>query len=455
MNLYSGLAGEALELVREHQSTLDRLPRTFLVSILLELERWLTLFKPERLYYRALLKQLATLPELELDSLFTGLTRLESQAKCHQVEAATPKTFQERTLNLLRKEGLYSSWRQEIDAVFQKLQPTLEAHLYSGDTEPRLIVILYGSGISIQRDKLWKRFSAIGSRIPLHLNGSHRSEAFLRTLFTGHSSEADQTIRPTLFHILQKSRKVGPLDAWIVEAGNALQVLCERNTEKGNGSDCATGMSYDRLQGYREQLTKALYSKILSGVPGPLELAAYAKGLKIMPQEGISLYCDDVVLAFIRDIFLGGNGTLIMNNSFVEWAAVQSIKRAQPHVLVVRFGVRDKMKPFNSLLLFSKARPADQIPILQEPLGSFIDVELLSYYIWLNAEKGPPYREKTLYLLLAEGTDEMLAVLPNSRKLASDLPAATLPDVAVTMAQWLGLSLSGSPGQVIGPLVSS
>ena len=180
MSLYSGLAGEALELVREHQSTLDRLPRTFLVSILLELERWLNLFKPERLYYRVLLKQLATLPESELDNLFIGLTRLESQAKFYQVEAGSPKTFQERTLNLLRKEGLYSRWRQEIDAVFQKLQPTLEGHLYSGDTEPRLIVILYGSGISIQRDKLWKRFSAIGSRIALHLNGSHA----IRTILT-------------------------------------------------------------------------------------------------------------------------------------------------------------------------------------------------------------------------------------------------------------------------------
>lgn len=121
-----------------------------------------------------------------------------------------------------------------------------------------------------------------------------------------------------------------------------------------------------------------------------------------------------MLLAFVRDTFLAGNGTLIINNTFVEWAAVQALKRAQPRVLVVRFGVRDKMKPFSSLLLFSRPRSTDQIPIVQDPLGSFIDAELLAYYIWLNAEKGPPYKDRTLYLMLAEDVDEMLLITPRS-----------------------------------------
>ena len=92
---------------------------------------------------------------------------------------------------------------------------------------------------------------------------------------------------------------------------------------------------------------------------------------------------------------------------------------------------------------------------MQDPLGSFVDVELLSYYIWLNGEKGPPYKGKTLYLLLAEGVDEMLAVRPAAAKpLAATLTPATLPDVATTMAQWLGATLPGSPGRAIEPLLS-
>jgi hypothetical protein len=56
------------------------------------------------------------------------------------------------------------------------------------------------------------------------------------------------------------------------------------------------------------------------------------------------------------------------------------------------------------------ARPSDQLPSVQDPAGSFVDVEQLSYYVWLNAEKTPAYRGKTLYLFLAEGVDEMLAI---------------------------------------------
>lgn len=212
-------------------------------------------------------------------------------------------------------------------------------------------------------------------------------------------------------------------------------------------------MSYDLLHDYRDELTKTLWAKVKAGLRSPLEMAAYVRTLEVKPHDGVSLYSDPAVLAFIRDTFLAGNGTLIINNTFVEWGAVRAIKRVQPRLLVARFGVRDKMKPFSSLLLFSKPRPTDQIPIMQDPLGSFVDSELLAYYIWLNAEKGPPYKGKTMYLLLAEGVDEMLVVSPGSTAPLARPPAvATLPDVAVTMAHWLGVTLAGSPGRPIEPL---
>lgn len=241
----------------------------------------------------------------------------------------------------------------------------------------------------------------------------------------------------------------------MIEAGDALHTLSEKGALHSSSAQYATGLSYSRLAEYRQKLTDAIYAKVLSGLRSPLELAAYFKTLEIRPNEGLTLYSDSLVLAFIRDIFLTGNGTLIINNTFVEWAAVRALRRAQPRVLVARFGVRDKMKPFSSLLLFSKPRPTDQIPILQDPLGSFIDAELLAYYIWLNAESAPPYRGRTLYLLLAEGVDEMVAVGPGARAPVAKLNAApTLADVAVTMAHWLGVEIPGSEGRVIKGLVS-
>jgi hypothetical protein len=103
-----------------------------------------------------------------------------------------------------------------------------------------------------------------------------------------------------------------------------------------------------------------------------------------------------VVQAFIRDVLVSGNGTLFVNNTFTEWVAVQALRRAQPRFLVARYGARDKLKPFSSMLLFSEPRRSDRIPLVEDPLGSFIDVEQLCYYVWLNAGKSPAYRRKTL-----------------------------------------------------------
>lgn len=458
MDLYGDLVGEARQLVRENQSVVGRLPCTFLANSLTELEKWPILFEPEKAYFRALLAQLAALDAAQFQNTFGSLKAFERRTSCDRVAASDPDTFQKRLLDHLYRSGQYAAWRREIDAIFQKVQPLVEAQLYATEQKPRLVVILYEEGIALERDKLWQRLHSMGTRIPLNIDGAENRDAFVRALFTGQSPvgagphagtlaplpHMNQT-GPTLFEVLRDSKGFSPTDIWILEAGDSLHRLCEA-TLKGGRSPCATGLSYERLQSYRRQLSEAISNKVLTGVRGPLELAAWIKTLQVTPREGSTLYVDDRVLAFTRDVFLAGAGTLIINNTFVEWAAVQALKRAQPRVLVVRFGVRDKMKPFSSLLLFSKPRPTDQIPNLLDPLGSFIDVELLSYYVWLNAEEVAPYRGKTLYVLLADGADQMLVVGPGPRKPVVELDgSATLTDVGATMAHWLGAESPGRP----------
>ena len=458
MDLYGSLIGEARQLIRENQSVVDRLPRTFLVNTLTELEKWPILFEPEQAYFRVLLAQLAALDAAQFQDTFGSLKAFEQRTGCERVAVNNLDTFQKRLLDHLYRSGQYAAWRREIDAIFQKVQPLVEARLYATEEKPRLVVILYEEGMALERDKLWQRLHSMGTRVPLSINGAENRDAFVRALFTGQSpvgaipqagalaplSQVDRT-GPTLFEVLRDSQRFSPADIWILEAGDSLHRLCEAGS-KGGRPPCATGLSYERLRSYRQQLSEAIYNKVLTGVRGPLELAAWIKTLQVTPREGSTLYVDDRVLAFTRDVFLAGAGTLIINNTFVEWAAVQALKRAQPRVLVVRFGVRDKMKPFSSLLLFSKPRPTDQIPNLLDPLGSFVDVELLSYYVWLNAEEVAPYRGKTLYVLLADGADQMLVVGPGPRKpvVKVEGPAA-LTDVGATMAHWLGAELPGRP----------
>jgi hypothetical protein len=456
MNLFNGLDKEATALVERHRDVLERVPRTILANTLVELQKWQDMFEPEKTYFRTLLDNLSALPPEKFHELFGGLAQVESETGCSRVDGASAAEVQKKTLDLLREKGEFSRWREEVDKIFRQLDPEIESQNYGTDNQPRLVVMIYGEGIAIEHEKLWRHFRETGLRIALSLGESQASSPFLTELFTGrHLSPASEPA-PSLFDALVESGRFAPSDNWMVEVGDELHALCEKS-QKPKGAN-AVGLSYQRLRQYRERLSDAITSKVTEGkVSDPVELHNWLRTLEAKPQEGISLYSDRVVTSFIRDIFvLGGNGTLIINNSFVEWSSVEALRRAQPRVLVARFGVRDKMKPFSSLLLFSKPRSSDQIPIMEDPLGSFIDVEKLSYYIWLKSKDTLPYRGHTLYLLLAEGVEEMLALVPGreNQKSQADAPPATLPEVAATMAQWLGVQFPGTETSPIRAILS-
>jgi hypothetical protein len=448
MQFTPALSGEAAALVQKHREVLARLPATVHAFILVELQKWPLLFAPEQRYQRALLEYFARLSTPDLDRLAAGIARIEAETGANRVTDRNPARFQDEAQALLRKHGLVVGWRQEVDRFFKNIDPALEAQLYPADAPRRLVVQLYGSGITVQREKLWGRFKGAGVRVPLDLEGTDGADRFLETLFGARERGG---AAPAL---LASAVESAPLDAWLIEAHEALHALCDARAG-GTSPAPLTGLSYDRLRAYRDDLTRALNSKIQSGVESPQAFAAFARGLQIAPAAGTLLYSADVLVAFIRDVLLAGNGTLITNNTFVEWSAVQALRRAQPRILVTRFGVRDKLKPFSSMILFSPTRAADHIPTAQDPIGSFIDVEQLSYYVWLNAEKNPAYRKKTLYLFLAEGVNEMLAIRSDGpAATASRIAPARLSDVCATMAHWLGVSVPGQSGRPIEPLLS-
>jgi hypothetical protein len=448
MQFDNGLTGEAAGLARTHAPVLARLPATVHAFILVELQKWATLFEPERRYQRVLLDQLSRLPASELLGATRGIANVEKDSGCEAIARGNPSRFQEDAQALLRKKRLLGAWRKEVDSFFRIIDPAIESQLYPPDAPRRLVVQLYASDIAVQPDKLWSRFKGTGLRIPLDLEGADASEPFLHSLFEGNGASG------TFLRAPGSPEDSGPSDTWVIESDEAIHRLYDaaKAGPPPSASMAApprramTGLSYQRLRAYRDELTRALYSKIQSGVESPQAFAAYARGLKISPEPGALPQADDRLQAFVREVLLTGNGTLFVNNTFVEWAAVQALRRAQPRVLVARFGVRDRLKPFSSLLLFSQPRAADQIPLIEDPVGSFIDAEQLSYYVWLNAEKSPAYRGKTLYLFLAEGIDTMLAIRSDRAAAPSSLPEpVSLPDVAATMAAWLG-----APGEGLG-----
>ena len=445
------LTGEAASLARAHDEMLRRLPATVHAFILVDLQKWDALFPAEQRYQRALLEHLSEQKPAALAELSSGIARVESDAALNRISERDPARFQDAAQASLRKQNLVAAWRREVDQFFQQIDPAVEARLFPLDAPRRVVLQVYGDAIAVQPEKLWGRFKATGMRIPLRLDGVRNSGDYLRTLF-GVASGANGNSGASLFGALGSNAAFAPADAWIIESHRALHDLVQ---EEPAAARLPTGLSYERLLPYRDALMRALFTKIQSGVESPQAFAAYARGLKLAPEPGIVLNPTQVVAGFVRDVLLTGNGTLFVNNTFVEWAAAQALRRAQPRLLVTRYGVRDRLKPFSSLLLFSQPRTSDVIPLVEDPVGSFIDVEQLAYYVWVHAEKSAAYRKRTLYLFLAENVPDMLAIRSDMSGAIKPPPAAvSLADVSATITQWLGIPAPQGPGKPIAPLVS-
>jgi hypothetical protein len=450
MQFDAKLTGEAAALAGAHDALLRRLPATVHAFLLVDLQKWSALFPAEQRYQRALLEHLSQTPADGLSRLAGGIARVETDAALTRISERDPVRFQDQAQAALRKQNLVTAWRREVDLFFQQIDPALDARLYPPDAPRRVVLQLYGDGIAVQPDRLWSRFRASGTRIPLRLDGVKNSGHYLRALLGG-GANAGET-GGSLFGALRNDTGFAPTDAWIIESHAALHDLMQKETAAARPP---TGLSYERLLPYRDSLMRALFSKIQSGVDSPQAFAAYARSLKLTPEPGVLLTQSEVVQTFVRDVLLTGNGTLFVNDTFVEWAAAQALRRAQPRVLVARYGVRDKLKPFSSLLLFSQPRTSDVIPLIEDPVGSFIDVEQLAYYVWVHAEKSAAYRKRTLYLFLAENVPDMLAIrsdVPGVIRPPAD--AVSLADVTATIAQWLGVRAAQGTGTPIAPLVA-
>jgi hypothetical protein len=107
---------------------------------------------------------------------------------------------------------------------------------------------------------------------------------------------------------------------------------------------------------------------------------------------------------------LSGNGSLVFNNSFVQWGASEALRRAQPQFLLAGFGIRPKLKPFSSAVLFEDQHRANPVADADDPSGSLIDAEMLAQYVHLSAQRVDAYAQHGLTLFTCPELSRVLAV---------------------------------------------
>jgi len=374
----------------------ERLPATFSTFFWQQIKEWDTLFPAERGYFERLFTLIDSLPALDADAMFEPLRATERKMGVN--ERNWPRrAFTLEQVDFLNRNPHYPEWRAAVANLFGRLDPILEEEVRRHG-RPRLVIVRSPAELPVGPDRMWTRLK--GKRVAL--DGEFDGAAHFAPLFA--------------------SAKSGPFDSWVIEAGNSASV------------EGAVHLSYEGLEAYRKRLMTTVQHIVdKQQIRGPRELGAELKKIRILASEGDAAK-DSVMAEFTRSVLLAGNGTLLINNTFVEWATVQALRRARPALLMASFGIRNKMKPFSSLLIYTDQEQANPIPTQMDTLGTYQDLEVFYLYIWQEGQKYAEYQNNTVYLFIAEGMDELLYTAPPDFV----LPDRAKPEQVMAKAlQWL------------------
>lgn len=144
-------------------------PVTFAAYFNEQLRGWDTLFPAEQDYF----ERLGTYLEKAPPELFAPLAELEPRM------GVTAKTwprgrFTLEQVDFLNRNPLYPEWRRIITAIFDVVNPALDAAVKG---KPRLVVVIGPGDLPVGPDRMWTRLK--GRRVPLRVPEDYAKTAQL------------------------------------------------------------------------------------------------------------------------------------------------------------------------------------------------------------------------------------------------------------------------------------
>jgi len=363
---------EAKALAAAQIDLLRRLPLAFVPLLLRELIAYDWKFPAER---------------ADLDRQFTYLNGLSPE---QLVAAAAPFANLKLTVALEKNDWINSPaifseqlsahlWAtHQIDA-FRTAAIDYVAKANAAKPDPplpmhRLAIAVIGQGVAKNDYRLFRKLRPQGTYYTQvkHANG----------------------VKTLLDAVAARARTEWPYNHWYIDGGAAAPVA----------SHIAT-VSYTSLAAPRATLQARMTKTYEASVFDPEAFRTMLAQTK--PEEvGLGAGGDPVLNRFQLSLLTEGSGTQVFATTFVQWAAREALRRAQPLTLFAHFTPRQRDKPMNELLAETQKRPE------LDPLGSLIDADMGAYYTWLNLQRLPE-AEKAAFLVWFEDHQEALAIAPS------------------------------------------
>ncbi|MCW5977967.1 MAG: hypothetical protein KIT09_07805 [Bryobacteraceae bacterium] len=384
---------------------LDKLPRTFLPVLNQQLKDWDLLFPAEQRPIRATLDYLGRLDDSEREALLSPVKALEKRMNLPGWTAAKDHLGIEDT-SVLARSPLYPEWRVEVEKLFDNINASVEL-----PKSNKVVVSVLPAGLPLESAPLWPNLARRGRWIQLDRSFRSGLDAMVTSLARRPAAPDSEPVEHT----------------WVLESVSHFSELAD--------SPNWTVLSYEALAAARNEFRRRM-NEIEKDLRSADETFDALRHVKIEMLLGPHLEADRRIREFIRALFLSGNGAVLFNNSFVQWGASEILRRAEPQALVCCFGIRPKLKPFSSLVLFEDQERANPVKEEPDPAGSLVDIQLLCDYVFLTTERLSNYEGRTLHIFAAADSDVILVVAPPSfPSLPShDATVANITDMAIS---WL------------------
>ena len=401
---------EAAELAA-YRKSIAGLPVTLRPALSGQLGEWSTLFPYERARVRHFLRGLASIEPQTLDSLMLPLRNLEKRMGVDRWSFSQSADTMENA-SLLARSEFYGEWREQVRRIYAAVEAAAQQHDQSKSAKPRLVIAILPGSLPYDPATVWSRWPEAGTAVSIDGDPARISELLLQ----GPSS---------IPALLTQQGNLDASDLWLIDAESHLQSL-------QGVAQAASSLSWTLLLPLRDHVLERVNT-----VPRSIEITDQTLAA-IRSENMDALWPSEIkdqprLQKFLIDLYLSGNGALIFSNAFVQWVANESLRRARPRVLITRFGMRAKPKPFTGIAIFENQQRISALPDADDPQGSAVDASVLARYILLGMERYPE-GQQTAFLAIAESVKSAYLVAPAASRPISQLSRTVTPE---QIAGWI------------------
>jgi len=393
-----------------YRKQVERLPVTMRPSLNQQLAAWDSLFPFEQRQASAFLNGLGSLEPSALDAMIQPLRTLEAKMGVEHWNFSQAGDTMENA-SMLARSQYYAEWRDEVQKIFEAVNAIARDSASTASKHPRLVLIVLPDSLPVDALNVWKPWDRRAQIFKIAGDSRRVSELLIQ-------DHADQ---PGIGALLARQGSLESSDMWLIDADSKLNSI-----QSSTGGQSAFSLSYAVLKPFRDKFLAEVNTvpKNIEATDQTLNAMRHRNWEQWWPAE---LAGQDQLRHFVVDLFLSGNGALIFSNAFVEWAASEALRRARPRVIVARFGLRAKPKPFTGIAIFENQQQISALPDVDDPEGSAVDALMLARYIWLAVLRYPE-QEQTFGLCISEHRNSAYLIAPEGTTLPWGPEHAVTPE---------------------------